>query len=97
MKAEQCERSLKQLLENIIFLIVREQQLFKRCAFVYDLSGCSHKETVPDDRMSQKKFMRLGGCEIEGMSRLIFKTAMSIYQSKANLDEEIFLVKSLII
>ena len=38
--------------------------------------------------VSQKKFTRLAGCEIKNM-RLIFINEMSIYQSKANLDEKI--------
>ena len=42
--------------------------------------------------MSQKKCMRLEGCEIKSM-RPIFKTEMLIYQSKANLDEKILFFK----
>ena len=36
--------------------------------------------------VSQEKFLRRVGCEINSI-RLIFKTKMLIYQSKANLDE----------
>ena len=43
--------------------------------------------------VSLKKFARLAVCEIKNM-RLIFKTKMLMYQSKANLDEKNFFVKS---
>ena len=39
-------------------------------------------------RVSQRKFTRLAGCEMQIM-RPIFKTEMFIYQSKANVDEKI--------
>ena len=42
--------------------------------------------------MSQKKFTRLVGSGIENM-RPIFKIEMLIYQSKANIDEEILFGK----
>ena len=46
-------------------------------------------------QMSQEKFKRLAGYGIKGM-RSVFKTEMLIYKSKANLDEKIFLIKSLV-
>ena len=39
-------------------------------------------------RVSQKKFTRLAGCKIRS-TRLIFKTKMLIYQSKAKLDKKV--------
>ena len=43
-------------------------------------------------QVSQKKFTHLAGYGIKSM-QLIFKTEISIYQSKANLDEKILFGK----
>ena len=43
--------------------------------------------------MSQKKFTLLLGCGVKSIGP-IFKTEILIYQSKANLDEEILLGKT---
>ena len=46
--------------------------------------------------MSQRKFTRLAGDGINSMWP-VFKNKIPIFQSKANIDEKFFLVKSLII